>query len=266
VPEPVQAHDDPRPAVKGGLPDASGESGRTATRRDLALHPVVGRAFDALDGSNVRWCLLRGESDLASPEGDIDLLVGRGDMRRLRVALRRLGFAPLRAWGRAPHRFFVAYDEESARRIKLDVVTQLAYGPYQELWTSAAAGCLARRRHVGPLALLSPDDAFWTLLLHCMLDREAFSAAHRKRLLELVGRADYKSELADVAGAAFAERLGSATALELVRAQEWPALTAIAREARHALARRRPRFVRRLRIMARHALRRAANVLPVGRR
>jgi hypothetical protein len=126
----------------------------------------------------------------------------------LRAALTPLGFTPLRAWGRGPHRFFVAYDEASGRRIKLDVVTELAYGRYQELRTDAAAGCLARRRYVGNLALLSPRDAFWALVLHCMLDRGAFSAPHRERLLELAGDADCGGELGRVAEAAFPEPWG----------------------------------------------------------
>jgi hypothetical protein len=225
----------------------------------------VGRALEALERSNVHWCLLRGESDLASPEGDVDLLVARGDLQRLRDALAPLGYLPLRAWGRGPHLFFVAYDEASARRVKLDVVTQLAYGRYQQLRTEAADGCLARRRYVGGLALLSPGDAFWALLLHCMLDREAFSAAHRERLLELAGDADCDIELANIADAVFAEGGGAATVLELVRAEDWTALTTIAKEGRSTWANGR-RLEMRLRVLVNRALRRASTVLPLGRR
>jgi hypothetical protein len=232
---------------------------------EQAIHPTVSRALEALERSNVHWCLLRGESDLASPEGDIDLLVAGGDMPRLHDALAPLGYLPLRAWGRGPHRFFVAYDEASARRVKLDVVTQLAYGRYQELPTAAAEGCLARRRYVGGLALLSPADAFWALLLHCMLDREAFSVAHRGRLLELAGEADCDTELGKIADAAFAERWGAATLLELVRAEDWTALTTVAKEGRATWADGR-RLEPRLRVLVNRALRRAANVLPLGRR
>ena len=230
-----------------------------------AIQPAVSRALEALERSNVRWCLLRGESDLASPEGDIDLLVARGDMPRLRDALAPLGYLPLRAWGRGPHRFFVAYDEAGARRVKPDVVTQLAYGRYQELPTAAAAGCLARRRYVGRLALLSPGDAFWALLFHCMLDCEAFSVAHRGRLLELAGEADCDTELGKIADAAFAEGYGAATLLELVGAEDWTALMTIAKDGRGAWADGR-RLELRLRVLVNRALRRASNVLPLGRR
>jgi len=268
MPHRARTQDDRRQIVEDGLQD------RLTDLRDhapiplepgeQAIHPAVSRALEALERSNVHWCLLRGESDLASPEGDVDLLVARGDMPRLRDALAPLGYVPLRAWGRGPHRFFVTYDEPSARWIKLDVVTQLAYGRYQELRTAAAAGCLARRRYVGALALLSPGDAFWALLLHRMLDREAFSAAHRGRLLELADEADCDSELANIADAAFAEGWGAATVLELVRAEDWAALTTIAKERRATCGNRR-RLEMWLRVLVNRALRRASNVLPSGR-
>jgi hypothetical protein len=269
MPHRARAQDDRRQTVEDGLQDPLTEVRDHAPTRlapgEQAIHPAVSRALEALERSKVHWCLLRGESDLASPEGDVDLLVARGDMPRLRDALAPLGYLPLRAWGRGPHRFFVAYDEASARRVKLDVVTQLAYGRYQELRTAAAAGCLARRRYVGGLALLSPDDAFWALLLHCMLDREAFSAAHRGRLLELAGEADCDTELGNIADAAFAEGGGAATVLELVWAEDWTALTTIAKDGRSIRANGR-RVEVRLRVLVNRALRRAANVLPLGRR
>jgi hypothetical protein len=269
MPHRVRAQDDRRQVVEHGLEDRLTDVRDHAPIRvapgEQAIHPAVSRALEALERSKVHWCLLRGESDLASLEGDVDLLVAPSDMPRLRDALAPLGYVPLRAWGRGPHRFFVAYDEASARRVKLDVVTQLAYGRHQELRTAAAPGCLARRRYVGGLALLSPGDAFWALLLHCMLDREAFSAAHRGRLLELAGEADCDIELANIADAAFAEGWGAATVLELVRAEDWTALTTIAKERRGTWANGR-RLEMRLRVLVNRALRRASNVLPLGRR
>jgi hypothetical protein len=269
MPSRVRTQDDRRQVAEDGLQDRLTDvTGRTPTRPapgEQAIHPAVSRALEALERSNVHWCLLRGESDLASTEGDIDLLVARGDMPRLRDALAPLGYLPLRAWGRGPHRFFVAYDEASASRVKLDVVTQLAYGRYQELRTAAAAGCLARRRYVGGLALLSPGDGFWALLLHCMLDREAFSAAHRERLLELAGEADSDTELGNIADASFAEVGGAATVLELVRGEDWTALTTIAKEGR-ATRVNGGRLEMRLRVLVNRTLRRASNVLPLGRR
>ena len=39
------------------------------------MHPKLAALFRALDDEGVVWCLLRGEADLAVPEGDVDLLV-----------------------------------------------------------------------------------------------------------------------------------------------------------------------------------------------
>jgi hypothetical protein len=267
MPHRAGTEDDCRQIVEDGLQDRLADvrdDVPTPAPGEQAIHPALSRALEALERSNVHWCLLRGESDLASPEGDVDLLVAHGDMPRLRDALAPLGYVPLRAWGRGPHRFFVAYDQTSGG-VKLDVVTQLAYGRYQEVRTAAAAGCLARRRYAGGLALLSPGDGFWALLLHCMLDREAFSAVHRGRLLELAGEADCDIELANIADAAFAEGGGAATVLDLVRAEDWTALTTIAKEGRAAGSNGR-RLEMRLRVLVNRALRRAANVLPSGRR
>jgi hypothetical protein len=47
------------------------------------IHPAIAAAFAAVDGAGVRWCLLRGESKLATLEGDVDLLVDERDVARL---------------------------------------------------------------------------------------------------------------------------------------------------------------------------------------
>jgi len=53
----------------------------------------------------------------------------------------------------------------------LDIATRLTYGPYAELETGAEGGCLERRRcWRGGVYVLAADDAFWTLLLHVLLD------------------------------------------------------------------------------------------------
>jgi hypothetical protein len=61
-----------------------------------------------------------------------------------------------------------AYDRADDRWIKLDGVANLAFGRYQELRLGAPAGCLGRRRRVGRLVVLAPDDR--TLLWHCRFD------------------------------------------------------------------------------------------------
>ena len=155
--------------------------------RDAAVHPVAARAFAALDAAGVRWLLLRGERTLAAPPHDLDLLVDPRDATRLPTVLAPLGFAPLPTWARASHRFYVAYDEELADWMQLDVVTELAYGPHYAVRLATADAALAERRRTGTLWTLAPGDGFWTLLLHCVLDRGSISRAQAGRLRELAG-------------------------------------------------------------------------------
>jgi thymidylate kinase len=105
----------------------------------------------------------------------------------------------------------------------LDVVTALTYGSDRRLRTDLAAMALDRRVRRGERYELTPTDTFWTVLLHCLLDKGRFSE-HRigdlttalpdlvpgspaeavvtaqcpegwsaERLVECVGRADWES-------------------------------------------------------------------------
>jgi thymidylate kinase len=136
-------------------------------------HRLLAAAFGALDDAGVRWCLLRAEDDLAAPGGDVDVLMARGDAARAEAALASTGFARLPARGHGPHRFFLAYDRDDDAWLKLDVVTELAFGPSYALRSHAAAACLARRRRRNGVAVLDTADAFWCLLLHRLLDKGA---------------------------------------------------------------------------------------------
>lgn len=65
----------------------------------------------------------RGEQPLDDPPpgGDIDILVGIGDRAAAAAALGRAGFHPFAAPGNRRHRFFLAFDAEAGRWLKLDV-------------------------------------------------------------------------------------------------------------------------------------------------
>ena len=148
----------------------------------------------ALNASAVRWCLLRGESEAG---GDVDLLVHRADLDALRGLLGEIGLGELRAWGRWPHRFFVAAE------LKLDVVTELAFGPHATLRTGATEAVLARRVPGHPAPCPAAPDAFWALLLHCLLDRGAVRISHARELVALAPSArDAESPLRSLVEAA----------------------------------------------------------------
>ncbi|HEY6463528.1 MAG TPA: hypothetical protein VIY73_25345, partial [Polyangiaceae bacterium] len=91
-----------------------------------ALNHAVGCAFAALNSADAAWCILRGEECLTRPRNDIDLLVAPTDLSAAAEALAQAGFAPLPL--RSSHRLFAGYDPVDESWVKLDVVTEFAYG------------------------------------------------------------------------------------------------------------------------------------------
>jgi hypothetical protein len=203
-------------------------------------HPLVAAVFAALERADVRWALLRGEARLAAPPHDVDLLVHPNDVASLAGTVRPLGFLPVPTWDKGSHRFFVARAPSLTRWVILDVVTELSYGPAYALRSGAAAGCLARREAVGSLALLAPDDAFWTLLLHCILDRGDFPEHQKERLRALCAAARPHSELGVFASGIGADGWDAERLVGSVRAERWTALTALSDDLVRAWRRRHP--------------------------
>jgi hypothetical protein len=194
----------------------------------LRIHPTAAAVFEALERAGVRWSLLRGEQRLESPPHDVDLLVARSDLAAMSSAVQQLGFIPVPTWARGSHRFFVAHLPTDDRWLLLDVVTELAYGPGYAMRTRAIDGCLARRESIGPLAVLSADDAFWALLLHCLLDRDDFPVHQVERLHRLVEAARADGPLARFATAACPPGWHADRILAAVGDDDWDALRALA--------------------------------------
>lgn len=212
------------PGRSRGTPSGGRDPIPTAAEAN-AIPPAVARMLSALERSGIRWALLRGEAELGSRGGDVDVLVAAGDLPRLAGELTQLGFGGLRRRGHGPHTFFLAYDRSEDRWVKLDVVTDLAYGHHQELTLDGAVGCLERRRQsTNGVVLLATDDGFWTLLLHCLLDGGGFSATHRRALLSLVRSASARGPLAQAIDRALPENVRAGALLELAEAEDWASL------------------------------------------
>jgi len=193
------------------------------------MHPMLEAIFGAFDQASVRWCVLWGETRLADPTGDVDLLVSPAEIGRVKLLLKEHQFVQVcTKKHRGARSFFVRYHAPTERWIMLDIITELAYGPYLNLRTGATAGCLARRQCHGKLSLLAPDDAFWTLLLRCLLDKRDFRQHHAARLLELVGAARMDSPLASRAASACPAGWSPARLVESVRCGEWSQLVRFA--------------------------------------
>lgn len=212
-----------------GSGDAQATPRGALTRVDIlqrppVIHPVAARSFDALHDAGVSWCLLRGERRLASPPHDVDILVSQADLRRATEALASVGFAAVPTWARGSHRFFVRYEAAAGGWLQIDAVTELAYGPQYAIQTDASAGCLRRRERIGTLTVLSGDDAFWTLLLHCILDRRNIPAHQKERLEILASLATPSGQLARLVADAAGPDWDPHRVLECVQTREWATL------------------------------------------
>lgn len=133
--------------------------------------------FRELDKSGLPWALLRGEDDLVQPAGDVDLLVSAELVPGLDRHLASAGFRRVAALGHGSHRFYFRYLAEEDLWIKLDVVSDISFGKFQELGTALAAGCLRRRVALGPLWLPEIQDQAWLHILHLVLDKGEITPA-----------------------------------------------------------------------------------------
>jgi hypothetical protein len=164
----------------------------------MNLHPTLAALFRTLEDDGTVWCVLRGEEELDLPPGDVDLLVAEPDLPHFRRRAAQLGFAAVPAWGYGSHAFFVAYDLTRDVWIKLDVVTELAFGPNYALATGVEADCLSRRRREQGVPVLADEDAFWALLLHRLLDKGSIGNRDAARLPVLAQAAQAHGPLARV--------------------------------------------------------------------
>jgi thymidylate kinase len=169
--------------------------GNAIAERSGACHQIknfmtnfLRKIFEALDRAAINYALLRGYEDLEQAEAskEVDLLVAPRHLPQLSEILAGEGFVELPSSGHAPHYFFVAYHQQSGAWIKFDVVTDLRYGaPIRAYRIDLAEACLRRRQRCALTYVLSTEDEFFTLFLHCLLDKANFRHARRERLIEL---------------------------------------------------------------------------------
>jgi hypothetical protein len=219
------------------VPDELGGIGRPAgqpTPGNLTIHSQVAAVFRVLDASGLPWLLLRGEDDLALPSGDVDILVDRQLLPRLDDLMAEAGFRRVLAWGHGSHRFYFCYSADEDAWIKLDVVSELAFGPHQQWRTSWAARCLRRRIRHGAYWLPDAADQAWLLLLHLFMDKgdvpqerqelarsAAKVAADGGRIAESVRRRVGAGLATDMLNVVLAERFGDAPAIALRMRASW---------------------------------------------
>jgi thymidylate kinase len=193
------------------------------------MHELLLSVFRKMEFANIRYCLVRDYDQLThmSEGGEIDLLVQNGQLPQLSGLLAQLGFAGLETWGYAPHHFFLAYHKKSDCWLKLDVVTEVAYGkPVHALRTSLADNCLSRRRRCGPTFIPSPEDELMTLLLHCVLDKGYIAPARGRRLQALCRQVTEEHYLAALVALYWSPATSWPELAARIEAGKWPALLA----------------------------------------
>jgi len=224
------------PEDDGLPPGGSAVDGRAATpapeRQALGVaFPVdalLAPVFRAFEQAGVRWCLLRLPEDGSSPGGEVVALVDRSALSEARRILKANGFAPFPTWGLGPRARFVGFDPEGDRWVTLDVVTRLNYGPLSELETGAEGGCLERRRWQGGVFVLAPDDAFWTLLLHVLIDGPGAGRRSVRKLERLAVGARADGPLGRLVGARLPQGWTPEHVIDCAWERAWEALERLA--------------------------------------
>lgn len=228
--------------------------------------PVVMAAFTAMDAADVRWCLLRDLPPRPTPHDDVDLLVHPADRRRADTALRGAGFAPDPRPGLGTHRFHWARgDRDGGGWVKLDVVTDVAFGP-ERCWRPMPPEAVLARV-VRDEAIPRPDheDAVWLLLAHGLLDRgflspDRLAEARRSAALATLVHPiavvldDVRPDGAAAADLRAAVGRGDRARLDAVGAVAWPSLLATLPWRERARVRGRALAVRARRRLARTPL------------
>jgi thymidylate kinase len=223
-------------------------SSRVDPRRPpVAVHPQLAAVFGALESASMRWALLRTPSRPEAPTGDVDLIVHPGDAGALTRLLRPLGFAALPWRATAPELVFVSYHRDSGTWLVLDVVTEVSFGPDLCFRVADADVVLRNSQASGAMRMLAPDDAFWALLLHCLLEKDAFAQRHRAALSDLAGCADPDGPLATVTDTSCPPGWDAGRLIAAVRGGRWHELELIRQPLRDAWLLAHPGDVRRSR-------------------
>jgi thymidylate kinase len=197
-------------------------------------------AGHALDEAGVRWCRLRERGE----GSEDDLLVGPADLGAARRALAASGWRERRHPGHGSHRAFATYDAATDEWSKIDLVTSLDYGCWQEWRSGLAAGCLARSESTDGGPQLAADDAFWTLLLHELLDRPGSPPRRAERLRDLAAFARDDGPGARAIGSLLPHGRRAANVVDAAASEDPAQLAEIGRVLAAALA-RRPSAIRR---------------------
>lgn len=187
-------------------------------------------AFEALERSGISFCLLHGEANLRHPVRDVDLLVARSDLGRVATSLAAVGFVAISPIGSGGHQVAAEFGAYLGTWVVLDIVCEMSYGPSGSFlvnWlrprfaTAAADACLERRVARNPYHVLHPDDAFWELLLNCIVDKGSVPERHGDQLVRLASAARTDGPLGSVVERWCPQGWSAEAIIDAVRARRW---------------------------------------------
>jgi len=201
----------------------------------------------ALDAEDVVWCRLRDRN------GGIedDILVRSDDLGAARRALASCGLSERRHLGHGSHRAVYGYDPVLDRWPKVDLVTSIDFGRWQEWRTTLADACLRGRERTPDGWRLGDDEAYWTLLLHDTLDRPGSPFRRTEQLRHLATGARDDGPGARAVAEILGPRFDARRVIGVVSGGDPTARASLARDLARGMRRARPLEVRRRRVSAR---------------
>mgnify|MGYP001111776178 CR=1 FL=1 len=197
----------------------------------VALAPTLAQLFQALDQAGISYALLRGYDEVLNGDvdGDIDLLVAANHREQFRRLVERAGMVRLERWGQEPHEFYIGYDQETNAWLKLDVLTELAFGkPVPSLRTNLAKPSLQHRRRYGPTFILAPEEQLLALLLHCLLDKSQIEPHYQEKLTELAEQIEDQARMQALVAQYLPPTLNWAGLRLLIRQGDWQSILVLA--------------------------------------
>jgi len=193
---------------------------------EIILHPRLEALFSIFNQVGLNWCLLRLPAGSGVMTGDVDLLVYREQIEEVDMVLVEQGFVRLPGWKPGWH--FLSYDMRTDQWIWIHIISEISFGRYSMLKTGLEVTCLNRCQRNGAIVTLSSEDAFWELLLHCLLDKGRIAAHHRARLSELSEKTDMDGALARKVEVICPPGWNLARIASLVKNHDWSELEELA--------------------------------------
>lgn len=194
----------------------------------VSAHPLLLGVFDAFERRALRWSLLPALSDAWAEAQDAGLLVAREDRSDARALLVDLGFVPIESTDGDSNLRSLAYSASADEWIWIDLMSRLSLGPLT-LQARDVEELLERRQSRGATNELHPDDAFWMLLLSCLLKEEAIPQLDADRLQRLASRAHPDGVLARRVAETAPEEWDSNRIIASVQQGDWAALDMLRR-------------------------------------